>query len=75
MGKFNLKDQLGFYASYHAHPLNVLIHVICVPLILWTAVVWATYTGPLVSVPTAVSAAIPAPFADNFELNLGTIGT
>jgi uncharacterized membrane protein YGL010W len=44
---------LGGYAEDHRHPVNIRIHWICVPLILWTviALVW------LVPVPAAVGRA------------------
>eukprot|EP00759_Apiculatamorpha_spiralis_P034115 PhF_6_TR35206/c0_g1_i1/m.51265 len=32
-----LEDELVFYAAYHSHPLNKLVHVIFVPMILITA--------------------------------------
>lgn len=49
MGAFDLYDQVGFYAEYHHNPVNKWIHIICVPMILFTAQVWLTYTGPLTS--------------------------
>eukprot|EP00755_Sulcionema_specki_P039501 Sspe_Gene.2913::Locus_967_Transcript_2_4_Confidence_0.333_Length_762::g.2913::m.2913 len=36
----SLKDQLTFYGAYHHNSVNQWIHIICVPLILWTAMVW-----------------------------------
>lgn len=36
---FNLVDQFGFYGQYHANKYNVMIHVVCVPCILWTGLV------------------------------------
>lgn len=41
---FNLKEQLVFYGSYHANPINQLIHFIFVPALWWTAAVWLCYT-------------------------------
>jgi uncharacterized membrane protein YGL010W len=35
---------LVFYGSYHNNKINQLIHIIFVPLILWTALVWLSYT-------------------------------
>ncbi|KAI9507712.1 hypothetical protein F5148DRAFT_1276098 [Russula earlei] len=32
----NIRKQLTFYGAYHSHPVNVLIHVCCVPLIMWS---------------------------------------
>ncbi|KAI0332489.1 DUF962-domain-containing protein [Cubamyces sp. BRFM 1775] len=39
---FNVKKQLTFYGAYHDHPVNVAIHMIFVPTILWTALVMGT---------------------------------
>ncbi|GAA5823814.1 hypothetical protein JCM5353_006367 [Sporobolomyces roseus] len=40
MGKLlNLEDQFTFYASYHTNHTNVLIHVLCVPMIFFTALI------------------------------------
>ncbi|GAA5831112.1 hypothetical protein JCM3766R1_006241 [Sporobolomyces carnicolor] len=36
---FNFEDQFTFYAAYHTNKTNVLIHVFCVPTILFTALV------------------------------------
>ncbi|KAI0824636.1 DUF962-domain-containing protein [Trametes gibbosa] len=35
----NVKHQLTFYGAYHDHPINVAIHMVFVPTILWTAMV------------------------------------
>lgn len=32
---FNLKKQLAFYGAYHTNKVNVAIHVVCVPIIIW----------------------------------------
>ncbi|KAF8901647.1 hypothetical protein CPB84DRAFT_1961895 [Gymnopilus junonius] len=34
---FNVEKQLTFYGAYHSNKVNVLIHIICVPIIVWTA--------------------------------------
>lgn len=49
-GGFNLDllDQLSFYGCYHRHPMNKLIHLVCVPGIAWSALVWFAAAGPLV---------------------------
>jgi uncharacterized membrane protein YGL010W len=50
MSLLNLYDQIGFYSEYHHHPVNKWIHIICVPIILFTSQVVITYyTGPLTS--------------------------
>ncbi|GLB33516.1 putative DUF962-domain-containing protein [Lyophyllum shimeji] len=33
---FDVNTQLTFYGAYHANRINILIHVICVPILLWT---------------------------------------
>lgn len=35
---FDLKGQITFYKSYHTDPINVAIHAVCIPMILWTAI-------------------------------------
>ncbi|KAK2466449.1 hypothetical protein APHAL10511_002091 [Amanita phalloides] len=42
MDLFNVDKQLTFYGAYHSNRINVLIHVICVPILLWTFQVLAT---------------------------------
>ncbi|TFY69485.1 hypothetical protein EVJ58_g401 [Rhodofomes roseus] len=39
---FNLKKQLTFYGAYHANPVNITIHEVCVPILLWTFQVLAS---------------------------------
>ncbi|KLO15761.1 DUF962-domain-containing protein [Schizopora paradoxa] len=38
-GAFNLEKQLVFYGAYHSNKVNVRIHMVCVPIIMWTALV------------------------------------
>jgi len=33
---FDVHHQLAFYGAYHSNRINVLIHLICVPLLFWT---------------------------------------
>lgn len=33
---FNVDKQLTFYGAYHSNKVNVMIHIVCVPLILWS---------------------------------------
>jgi len=60
----NLEKQLLFYGAYHHNPVNVGIHITCVPLILMTSLAMAT-NSPDVPLPSWLS--IP-----NLPLNLGT---
>ncbi|KAF1932432.1 DUF962 domain-containing protein [Didymella exigua CBS 183.55] len=62
----NLEKQLRFYGAYHHNPVNVGIHVLCVPPILLTAFMLLTNT-PAVPLPSWLS--IP-----NLPLNVGTFG-
>ena len=43
---FSLVEELTFYASYHADWRNQLIHVIFVPLLLFTAMIFLAYAPP-----------------------------
>jgi len=43
----NLEKQLRFYGAYHHDPINIAIHMTCVPLLLWTAIVLFTNSPPL----------------------------
>lgn len=49
MGGLNLSllDQLTFYGSYHTNKWNQIIHFVFVPTIVWTIMVWLSYSGPL----------------------------
>ncbi|KDO35273.1 hypothetical protein SPRG_00120 [Saprolegnia parasitica CBS 223.65] len=52
--KFNLEKQVTFYLSYHANPINVAIHLVCI---------W-----PLLITGLALGSCAP-PFADNAFLS------
>ncbi|RYP38132.1 hypothetical protein DL767_002649 [Monosporascus sp. MG133] len=62
----NLEKQLTFYGAYHHDSTNVAIHMLCVPLILFSGFAIAANTGDLIPLPDALT--IP-----NLSLNLGTI--
>ncbi|CAG9939231.1 unnamed protein product [Clonostachys rosea f. rosea IK726] len=62
----NLNERRRQYGSYHHNKINVAIHVICVPLILFSGFTIATYTGTLISLPSWLT----LPY---LNLNLGTI--
>ncbi|KAK1768329.1 hypothetical protein QBC33DRAFT_371909 [Phialemonium atrogriseum] len=61
----NLEKQLVFYGAYHHNSVNVAIHMVCVPLILFSAFTLASNTGSLLHLPQWLS--IPY-----LEPNLGT---
>lgn len=43
MERINLKESFAFYAAYHRHPVNQLIHIITIPIIVLTILVWLSY--------------------------------
>lgn len=45
---FDLKGQMVFYKSYHSDPINVAIHALCIPIILWTALGLCAVTEPII---------------------------
>lgn len=63
----DLESHLVFYGSYHHNKVNVAIHIICVPLILFSAFSIGTFTGTLIKTPAWMT----VPY---LELNAGTIG-
>ncbi|KAG5365613.1 putative endoplasmic reticulum membrane protein [Yarrowia sp. B02] len=58
VGAYDLKNQLAFYRAYHSNPVNVVIHVICVPIILLTSYVLLTN---LSIVPLLSKIGVPLP--------------
>jgi len=51
-----LLSRLAFYESYHGNPWNKAIHVICVPLIAWSILVWLhPIKAPLLDVDGAMA--------------------
>lgn len=62
----NLERQLTFYGAYHHNAVNLVIHMTCVPLIMFSAFCMAGNTGTLIPLPDALT----VPYLD---LNLGTI--
>ncbi|PVG03697.1 DUF962-domain-containing protein [Serendipita vermifera] len=50
---FDVKKRLTFYGSYHSNKVNVAIHMVGVPLIVWTTLVWLSAV-PLPSFLTAL---------------------
>ena len=54
--------------------MNIFIHTCCVPTILWTAIVFATATGPLLPVPAAITETLPPVLTNHLEFNLGFFG-
>ncbi|ROT37393.1 DUF962 domain-containing protein, partial [Sodiomyces alkalinus F11] len=54
------------YGAYHHNPVNVVMHMACVPLILYSGFCLATNSGTLIPLPSWLT----APYLD---LNLGTL--
>ncbi|KAE9373398.1 DUF962-domain-containing protein [Stipitochalara longipes BDJ] len=63
----DLEKQLRFYGAYHHNPVNIGIHMTCVPLILAFGLLLATNSPTLIPLPEWLT--IP-----NLPLNLGTLG-
>ncbi|KIW83307.1 hypothetical protein AYO21_00265 [Fonsecaea monophora] len=62
----NLEKQLRFYGAYHHDAINIGIHMVGVPIILWTTFLLFTNSGPLIKLPQSMT--IP-----NLELDAGTL--
>ncbi|KAL1989016.1 hypothetical protein VTN96DRAFT_5779 [Rasamsonia emersonii] len=62
----NLEKQLVFYGAYHHNPINISIHMTCVPIILMTAIQIASNSPTLISLPDFLQ-------IQNLPPNLGTI--
>ncbi|KAF8981015.1 hypothetical protein BGZ46_003348 [Entomortierella lignicola] len=60
---FDLKYQLLQYGSHHHNVWNVGIHLTCIPLILWSGLVFGAKSGPLIAAPSAAAVASGAPVA------------
>jgi len=58
---FDLRSQFIFYASYHNHPVNVLIHLFCIWQLLWTGLALLHFTPSLAvyEIPDCVSQGLP----------------
>jgi len=61
----HLEKQLTFYGAYHHNPVNVGIHITCVPAILATALLLAS-NSPNVPLPKYLT-------ISNLPVNLGTV--
>ncbi|KAI7875738.1 uncharacterized protein EV154DRAFT_526436 [Mucor mucedo] len=65
---FSLKKQLVVYGSHHNNKVNIAIHMVFVPTIFWTALVFAANTGPFVDVTGT-----PFSFLSGFGPNLSFV--
>lgn len=66
MGVFNLEDQFSFYGAYHHNKINVLIHMVFVWPIYFSASTLLAYTLPLAP-QLPIMAALP--YHDYMVLN------
>ncbi|KAF2498863.1 DUF962-domain-containing protein [Lophium mytilinum] len=80
----NLEKQLLFYGAYHSNPVNILIHITCVPILLVTFMLLVRHyilhlpkgTRLCISVEATNSPDIPLPAwlsIPYYPLNLGTV--
>ncbi|KAL2862037.1 hypothetical protein BJX68DRAFT_223729 [Aspergillus pseudodeflectus] len=63
----NLEKQLLFYGAYHNNPVNVAIHITCVPILLFTGIAMASNSPTLIKLPEVLQ-------FENLPPNVGTIG-
>ncbi|KAI3626520.1 hypothetical protein CBS9595_001881 [Malassezia furfur] len=57
----SLRDQLAFYGAYHSNHVNVLIHIVCVPLIWMTLLALLLTSGVGVHTIKHLPAALQSP--------------
>ncbi|KAG0310927.1 hypothetical protein BGZ97_012234 [Linnemannia gamsii] len=67
----DLKYQMLQHGSQHHNPVNIGLHVIFIPLIIWASLVWGANSGPLIASPSARAVAsgatIPVVLSKLFE--------
>ncbi|KAL2075429.1 hypothetical protein VTL71DRAFT_372 [Oculimacula yallundae] len=66
MKGFDLEKQLLFYGAYHHNPVNVGIHMVCVPLLLLTGFQFGSNTPEFLKSPRFMT-------VRNLPLNLATV--
>jgi uncharacterized membrane protein YGL010W len=72
MSLFNLESQLNAYAPYHQNKWNILIHIICVPIIFWTVLVWLSVYGTVTFADVSFGL-LSHPFPVNFAFIATTV--
>lgn len=65
----SLEEGLVFYGSYHNNKWNQLVHLVFVPALWWTGVVFLALIGPVAEMPAPLAAVLP----DAVELDPGFI--
>jgi len=67
---FSVERQLVFYGAYHSNPTNIAIHICCVPMLLWSSMVFLSSLSTPASSPSV--AHYFGPYL-GFELNWATL--
>ncbi|KAJ3106389.1 hypothetical protein HDU97_006374 [Phlyctochytrium planicorne] len=62
MSIFDFERQFVGYAAYHNNKVNQMIHFVCVPIILWTAMVWLGNTPAVAEWPLSNELPLNAAF-------------
>ena len=76
MELFNLSKQYNFYKKYHKNTINVLIHIFCIPIIMWAISVFLThFSTSLFYNPTFYLTNIYSIYYLILDKNLGKIMT
>lgn len=79
---FDLEDQFAFYGQYHVNQVNVAIHIVCVPIIFFTALILVHYlpffkstilNSQPIHIPNFILATGLYGSDSVFELNLATL--
>jgi len=73
MGLLNLRQQLSFYGAYHNNHVNVLIHTLFVPIILFTALVMVSPLSSSYETTVTVPGLMSTTLVVNFPLIYVTI--
>eukprot|EP00252_Welwitschia_mirabilis_P022987 TRINITY_DN638_c0_g1_i1.p1 TRINITY_DN638_c0_g1~~TRINITY_DN638_c0_g1_i1.p1 ORF type:complete len:201 (+),score=16.54 TRINITY_DN638_c0_g1_i1:358-960(+) len=69
-GLFDLEKHFAFYAAYHSHPVNILIHTLFVWPIFFTALLLGSFIPPIVELPVSAGS---FPFQEYVVFNLSFI--
>jgi len=69
----NLIDQLTFYGSYHHNKGNQAVHIIFVPLILWSAWIFLALIPWQTALPYSFTKLLPTFIAQHLVINAGFV--
>ncbi|OMJ28234.1 hypothetical protein AYI69_g2296 [Smittium culicis] len=67
----NFRKNYVDYGISHYEENNIIVHIICTPLILWSIVGFASFTGPLLPTPDWLAPFIQFSPEGSFDLSLG----